>query len=186
LLTPKPDAVCKKLGIPKRLRRNNREPFNQFNDGGESLYRWFSPRIDFDYEGNLSAAAIEEIFKPPRDISCNREFFCQHSTDVLYNTKELPHRYGHGVIRTSIELIDNHTFLFTYSRKKGSTENLIITLKVIHSPEECMYPHSEILVLKEGERIKDVKPNSLKTVIRQELSQRFKVCHEPNPHFKLM
>ncbi len=185
LCEPRLDAVCRDLGIPVRLRRNNRNIYNIFDDGGEFLYRRCPPDIVFNQDGTLTAASAGPTFKPPRDISCNRERFCDYPTDVLYNIKELPHYNDCGVIEAPIGLVNNHTFIYILQQKKGVKIEHTITFVLVHSPEVCMYPHSEIYVMKDGVRLKDVRQETLKTEIRRELSKIFTLKHEPSPNFKL-
>jgi hypothetical protein len=186
LLKPKPDKICNELGIPKRLRRNKRESFDEFHDSNENLYRWFAPEIEYLFDGTLSPSTVGKVFSPPRDISCNRSRFCDYPTDVLFNTNNLPHRNDFGIIKTSILLIEKYRFSVFVSNNKNIEEEIFIEFQVIHSPEECMYPHSEIIVLRNGKRIEgDVKPKKLKTLLREELSRKFKVCHLPTPNFAI-
>jgi hypothetical protein len=182
LLKPKPDEICNELGIPKRLRRNRRESFDEFHDGNEYLYRWFVPEIEYSLDGILSPSTIGKVFSPPLDISCNRAKFCDFSTDVLFNTKNLPHRNEYGVVKTTVGSVASHKFTF-FSNIKNIQEEITIEFQVIHSPEECMYPHSEIIVFKNGVRLKEAKQKSLKDAIRRELSKKFEVCHPPTPNF---
>lgn len=180
------ESPCEKLGIPTRLEWNAQPVIDKFEDEKEKLYRWFNPDTEYTYEGHLSATTIKNVFSPPFDISCNRSSLCKYSTDVLYNTSKLPHRYDFGVIETLVKDVKGYKFDFLQTQQNGETHQVSIELEIEHIPEECMYPHSEIIVYKDGERIKDkVKPSSLKTVIRDKLARVFTVCHKPNPNFKL-
>ncbi len=51
-----PELTCDDLGIPKRLRRKNREIVQDFSKD-LYLYRWFKPDFDI-FEGHLSTATV--------------------------------------------------------------------------------------------------------------------------------
>lgn len=178
--------MCEELGIPHRLITPDQPIINEFNDGLELLYRWFSPNLEFSHDGQLTGAILGQIFKDPYDISCNRSELCEYSTDVLYDHEKGNHRFNYGIIQATVESIKYRTFVFMQPVQGSSKpEEVSVELDIIHTPEECMYPHSEITVYKNGERIKnEVKPASLKTFIRSELSKVFTVCHAPDPAFK--
>ena len=182
LPTPMPESTCEELGIPLRLRRENRDIIPQFDDESECLYRWFKPGLQYSPDGRLSAATVGPVFSPPYDISCNRSSLCASPADVLYSISKLPHRFDHGVIEAQVISVQVHIF----EVQQGS-ERLQVSLQlgIEHKPEECMYPHSQIIVHKNGERIADeVRPNKmLKTAIRDELARIFTVCHAPNGAF---
>ena len=179
-----PDLTCDELSIPHQLRRNNRSA-QDFTDGDEFLYRWFPPNVEILSDDKLSGAAIGNVFQSPCDISCNRQSLCDQSTDVLYNIKKLPHRFDFGVIQTKIEKIKGYNFDFDEPiQGVNAVRSISIRLDVQHTPEECMYPHSEILIFKGGELLHDpVKPPTLRTLIRGQLQPLFTVCHQPDPDF---
>lgn len=172
---------CDELGIPHRLRTLGR-PVRPFNDHGEVLYRWVSPLINFGPNGELSIAALGDVFRDAADISCNRSTLCDASTDVLYNPDRLPHRSDHSVIYTSINDLQNKEFAFSLPNTPAAQ----ISFEVEHVPEPCMYPHSQIVVMRDSVRLaNEVKPKTLRTKLRAELAPLFTRCHVANPNFQL-
>lgn len=180
---------CRTLKIPKRLHQNQRPVNNNFADKNEFLFRWFNPKIEYESNGKLSAATIGEVFQPPNFISCNRSKFCKYSTDVLYNQIRLPHREGFGVIEAKVRDIDDCSFEFIFKKgMKGQENTAVIRLSLDHKPEKCMYPHSEIIILENGVKIKGSKPAppTFRDAIRENIAPLFRVCHEPNESFRLV
>ena len=176
--------TCEELEIPNRLRKNGQVAIPHFRDG-ELLFRWFKPNVQIDFEGKISTSAVGDVFRPPHETSVNRSSLCKDSTDVLYNHKNLPHRFDYGVIQAKVNSFNTYGF--------SSTDNIgnerfqvNIMFGIQHAPEECMYPHTNINVYKNGELIKnDIRSKTLKADIRDELRLLFTVCHYPNPDFKL-
>ena len=180
-----PASICDDLSIPVRLRREKRDVVPFSTDSKECLYRWFKPDTEYSDSGRLSSATIGEVFTPLYDVSCNRSSLCEKSTDVLYNTVKLPHRFNFGVIEASVESIHGHVFEYELNQKDG-IERITIRFEVEHKPEECMYPHSQIVLYRNGVRVSDaIKPPTLKTATRSELALLFNVCHKPDPDYKL-
>lgn len=174
---------CEELEIPTRLRKNGQEAIPHFQDG-ELLFRWFEPNVQIDFEGRIGTSALKGAFKPPHETSVNRSNLCNYSTDVLYNHKNLPHRFNHGVIQAKVNTVIGCEFSATENLENEKFQ-VNIKLGVQHVPEECMYPHTNITVYKNGELIKnDIKSKILKADIRDELRLLFTVCHYPNPDFK--
>lgn len=171
------EPSCEELLIPSRLWRNKRTSDKEFNDGAEYLYRRFPPDIEITPEGRLSGAMIKDAISPPFDVSCNRSSMCDRATDVLYNIKQLPHRFHHGVIEATVESIKGRTVPF-----REGKELLSLRFDIEHKPERCMYPHSIITIYK-NEIKTDRASKTLRTLIRDELAQVFIVCHKPDPAF---
>lgn len=105
-------------------------------------------------------------------------------TDVLYNHKNLPHRFNYGVVQAEVDSIKG--FEFSATDNLGNDKFQVqIKFNVDHAPEECMYPHTNITIYKNGELINnDIKSKSLKADIRDELRLMFTICHYPNTEFK--
>lgn len=175
--------TCEELKIPHRLCRNDREIIPHF-DSDEYLYRWFKPNDEFVFEGHISTAVVGDVFRPPHETSVNRSSLCEHSTDVLYNHKGLPHRFDYGVIQAEISYVKGYKFLATDNIENNRFQ-VEIEFSIEHAPEECMYPHSNITVYKNDKLVEEeVKSKVLKADIREELRLLFTVCHNPNPNFK--
>ena len=102
--------TCEELGIPNRLRKNEQEAIPHFQDG-ELLFRWFEPNVEIDFEGKIGTSALKGAFKPPHEISTNRSSLCNYSTDVLYNHKNLPHRFNYGIVQAEVNSFIDYEFL---------------------------------------------------------------------------
>jgi len=58
-------------------------------------------------------------------------------------------------------------------------EKTTIKYEIRHTPYPCMYPHSEIMAIKNGNEVGRSKiPNGMKDQIRQEMSYIFKPLRE--------
>lgn len=175
-------STCEELGIPNRLRKKEQDKLFAF-ERGELLFRWFEPNAQIDFEGKIGTSAVKGAFKPPHEISTNRSSLCKYSTDVLYNHKNLPHRFNFGVVQTKVDSIKEYEFSATDNLGNDRFQ-VQIKFDVDHVPENCMYPHTNITVYRNGELIEnDIRSKSLKADIRDELRLMFSVCHYPNPDF---
>lgn len=175
------ELSCEELLIPSRLWRIKGTGDKKFNDGSEYLYRRFSPDVEITIEGRLGGAAIKDAISPPFNVSCNRSSMCEHSTDVLYNIKNLPHRFDYGVLKATVDSIKGHTISFEDS-SNSNKELMVIKFEIEHKPEKCMYPHSEIVIYKNEIKIEKAS-KTIKTLIRDELVKAFTLCHKPDPEF---
>lgn len=168
--------ACEELRIPFRLRTSPEKSIIPCDDGDELLYRRTHPSIDLGGPVVLSAASLGEVFRPPNHISCNRSRFCERETDVLYNTSGPKHHTTWGVIGTSVGRV--RFCEFDYNGRIG-------TFRVEHTPEPCMYPHSEIFVYLGDERLnKNINSKSLKSLVRFALAPIFDVYHLPDLGFE--
>lgn len=177
--------TCKELGIPKRLWKRGLPDKTTFKSGEELLYRWYPANTKLAPDGKIPEAALGSVFKHPADISCNRSSLCLYSTDVLYKITEPPqNRFNCGVIETAVKKINGHSFKCSYEQD-GKTHVVKIDLKLKHSPEECMYPHTVIECYKDGVLIDEdeIKPKNFRKVMRQNLAPLFNVCHYADPNF---
>lgn len=178
--------TCKEKGIPQRLWSKNPPDKKDFLNGEELLFRWFEPDIQVLADKPLSESVIGKVFKHPIDVSCNRQSFCKKPTDVLYNHETGKHRFHFGIIESTVNEINGYSFDCNFYGRDGKSHNISIKLKLEHSPEKCMYPHTEIECYQNGKRLKfegEVKPNSFKKAIRYGLASLFKLCHNPDPSF---
>lgn len=153
-----PDPACSAFNIPARLHRAGRAAIPDFTPE-ELLYRWFVP----------TPGTIEEgwIWSPMSgDMSTNRQRYSERPDDVLYDTTEGEHRFDKAEIATF--RVDQIEQIIMVHPNDGSK---IYRLKVIHSPEPCMYPHSHAEVLLNGQVIPANKlPKSLRTALRRKLT----------------
>lgn len=177
---PPQSSPCDALDIPKYLRRSGRQARNSFPNEKERLFRWFPPGIQYAADGQLSAASLPDIFKPPFDISCNRESLCRFPSDVLFNTSEGAHREHCGILAAAVGAIYSAAIEFEVNGQPTSLE-----FTVEHDPEDCMFPHTLIGVFVAGGRVVRKPSNTAKTFIRDQLALAFRVFHEPNQNFTL-
>ena len=156
------DEKCSLLGIPTRLHRCGR-PADQNFESTEELYRWFVPLPE--------AVQDNWIWHPVSsgDMSVNRGKYSVPE-DVLYNTKDGNHRFGKARIATF--LVEDISIL-SWNHPTEPSKNY--KMRVIHEPEDCMYPHSNVQVLMNGDHIPpDKLPKTVKTQLRRDLTRLYK------------
>jgi len=160
---------CEDLGIPEHLHQNDR-PVKPHFDDGEKIYRRLAPE---HLEGNRVVEAAFDSY----DTSVNREKYSQDPGDVLFNIVDGNHYRHWGVawLRVSeIEILRlPHPVL---------GDEKIHTFKLMHQPEECMYPHSEMSV-RQGDKTLTKRPKSgkVRTQLKERLSLLSKVAIRPTP-----
>jgi hypothetical protein len=167
---------CEKLGIPTYLHKNNRSTDQEFNS--EIIYRrFYTSGKPEDWKNDRSISA--SIF-PVKDDSCNRDKYSKEPQDVLYNTREQDkglHYTKMGVLSFCSSIING--FSESINQNDSSRD---FTLKLVHDPLDCMYPHCEIVVLEGDVIINQNKPKSIKTLIRDILIENITIVVEPNLH----
>ncbi|PQA95552.1 hypothetical protein B0A69_03990 [Chryseobacterium shigense] len=147
---------CEKICIPTELHWNARPIDEDFTD--ENLFR--RTRISID-SSKIDDNKISAAIFPIKDDSCNREKYSQ-ADDVLFNIMANDcddHFLNYGIVKINSNYILSESF-----SPEGSPDNY--TFKILHCPTNCMYPHSEISVFKNNEKISDHKPKSVKAFIR--------------------
>ncbi len=151
---------CKELGIPDHLHKNGRIAENNNFTYDEKMFRRVIPK-----------ESLSEMVKYNFDfksMSFNREKY-SNAKDVLYNIKDNNHYMSsHGVASLRVEEIEKIIVLHPDDKQP-------YTFKSIHDPEECMYPHSIVQVLKEGTKVSEIKPSSVKSLIRTEYEKTIKI-----------
>jgi len=166
------NSVCNSLGIPSYLHRSGRAIDNEFID--EFIFRRFlatGAKIDWMKDNQLSSS----IFEVKND-SCNRSKYSNSPEDVLYNVRiedEGKHYFSWGILSIGTKAFSIFTF-----KVNGTTRTF--SLQLSHDPLECMFPHSEIIVLEVGFRIDTNKPKSVKTAIRDFLITECKIVKYPS------
>jgi hypothetical protein len=165
---------CSQLNIPSYLYTNGRTADQNFNS--EKIWRRFKGSSSKDEwrKTHISAA----IF-PVRDDSCIRSKYSRDAEDVLYNDREQDnglHYRDWGILEIET------TTLFDFLPHKIEQNGIVrsFTIDLFHSPTECIYPHSEIKVLENGNLINASKPKSTKTAIRDFLLKISRVIKNPN------
>lgn len=137
---------CEEICIPERLHKKNKHAEKKFNSD-EVLFRRFNVPVQLkdktDGWGNL-------IFKLDND-SYNRSSFSEPE-DVLYNinANNCDGRYYQkwGIYELPLNEINNSSIEFKIENRKR-----LISFSAIHSPVDCMYPHSELLVFENGKQL---------------------------------
>jgi hypothetical protein len=129
------DPACVALGIPERLHTEGRGPDPEF-EPSEVLYRWLP--ITFPQ------TELKASFRLTLDESVNREKYSRYPADVLFNISG-PHRVGHPILAFKV-----HQLRQQLSRRENN-EDAIYSFNVCHKPEDCMYPHCEVVVRRNGE-----------------------------------
>jgi hypothetical protein len=130
----KEDPKCSSLGIPARLHQLSKSPVEDF-DASELLFGRYNPEEIVDV--GLAAAAIS--FQND-GMSVNRGRFCNSPEDVLYNVTEGGKHYGHRYL-----IFSTGSLLGFLWRHPDVPQDY--SLKVVHDPEQCMYPHSLVKLL---------------------------------------
>lgn len=142
---------CFDLGIPKHLHKNERGQDSEFQDD-ELLFRRYKEE--------------NQIFSTQR-MSVNRSKYGQ-SEDVLYNVNSSNHFNHWGIV--SIKVGQLRKFQFAHPEKQG----IKYSLTVVHSPSDCMYPHSEIIILQNDIQLDSLdKPKSARTEFMMFCEQNF-------------
>lgn len=152
---------CDGLNIPKRLHQNNKSTIPKF-DPEEKLFRRFSPDMILP-NGEVSITAIDRS----SGLSFNREYNCGKPEDVLYNIITGEHFFSFRVGSIKVRLIESYECNFQQPNAKYN-------VKMIHKPEECMYPHSEVSIIRtttQGTFDGDI-PSSKKLEFRNFVRQR--------------
>lgn len=165
--------VCKALGIPEYLHRDGRPIDEEFNS--ELIYR------RFNIAGNPSEwikdKSISTVIFEVKNDSCNREKYCKTPSDVLFNTRpedKGAHYEHHGIISFNSDVVQ----YFNESLELNDTKRQF-TLKMVHYPNDCMYPHCEIHVYENGIYVDSGKPKSIKALIRDILIGACEVIKYP-------
>lgn len=127
---------CLEKGIPERLLRKGRSPFQGVITTG-ILYRR-SHKIESEQHWNQTRLG---------GISCNWSKYCQLPQDVLYdcrsNSDALKTEHKR-VISCNLDA-NNEEFPENYPFSKViEHDNNKLDIRVLHAPEECNYPHSNI------------------------------------------
>jgi hypothetical protein len=160
------DAACAALGIPSHLHQLGRPADQQFADG-ELLYRRVPENI----------ALIGQLVPPEafttRSMSVNRERYSNAPEDVLYNVEDGRHYTTWGVVAFTVGLVRS------LSRMHPQIKNMVFTLAPVHAPIRCMYPHTEIEVRGNGERLGEIKPASVRTWIKSRIAEGSTVTRRP-------
>ena len=67
-----------------------------------------------------------------------------------------------------------------YRRFNHPVEARAYTVRVVHEPEDCMYPHSMVQILENGSPISEIRSKPLKTKIRDAIARHTQVIKRPD------
>ncbi len=159
---------CFELKIPEYLHTKERTEDQNFTNQ-ELLFRRFSPDHYNPIHRSVSPASIRV-----GDTSVNREKYSKEPNDVLYNTRLPEHYFNYGIFEITVGFIRDVTFTHPEDSSK------VFTLRVLHEPSRCMYPHSVIKVEVNGELLENFKrPNTVKTQIKVEIANNCNIVKIP-------
>jgi len=130
--------ACDKAHVPDRLRKNQRDPVEVFEVNEEIYYRCLPEVLDNPYKG----ISICELSHNRQGLQINR---LSEPNDVLINiTGNGPNTYTDKVVCVlTIKDVDGtaNTYNKTFTQEKDNIQHEA-RMKLIHDPDECMYPHS--------------------------------------------
>jgi hypothetical protein len=152
---------------------NGRTVDEEFNN--EIIYRRFKASADKSEWLNNSQLS-SSIFQVNSD-SCNRSKYSEFPEDVLFNIRiedNGAHYFSWGILAFNSEIIDSFSFLLNGTKRTFS-------MKLDHTPLDCMFPHSEIIVLEGEEKINiNIPPKSARVVIRDYLISNCEIIKSPS------
>jgi len=167
---------CQIEYIPHHLKRNGRDPINEFFISERLYKRWKNPNTNHPYT-DISLT----------DLSHNRqgtsENILSEPSDVLFNidSKDGCERYDEAYIAIEImELTDDQKYYKEIVDDKNSAIWAEITLE--HTPLVCNYSHCEFVFYFKGEKVKWVnygatlgstEAKTVRKTCRNELSKMF-------------
>jgi hypothetical protein len=166
--------MCEINGIPTYLHRNDRDD-DQFFSSTEKLFRRFYKELQGDLwvdDNNLTAS----IF-PINNDSCVRGKYSKSPKDALFNTNatsENDHFLAWGIL----EVECRHLLDFK-SEIKQKEDIRLYTAIPFHDPEDCIYPHTEIIVQCNGSILKENRPKSVKAKLRDILISECTIIQHP-------
>ena len=158
------DPDCRAKGIPDHLHQCER-PINQTFDPSESLFYRFKPG-----EKIKNGKVPKGIFRV-KNMSVLRQIYCRSPNDALYDGERGISYPDWGVA----ELVVGKVESFSYNGDPPKE----YTLKVVHDPLQCVYPHSEVRLFERGVRLNEV-PDGLATLIRVCLADSCSVAKAPS------
>jgi hypothetical protein len=165
---------CFALKIPARLHRDGKPAVQDFSDKTEKLYRRCNP------DKGLEDA--KEILRFDPGLSLNRKRFSDFPADVLFDPKKGHHHAGWKIFEFAVG--DLALKSWTHPDRPGE----LVTIELWHTPEKCMYPHTDLFFSLNGQRVSNKKQVSavfrtmIKYHIRDEIEKNGKVLlNEPLP-----
>jgi hypothetical protein len=157
------DPACLAKGIPERLHTESRPADQQF-EKSELLYRWLSK--------TYPRSELKESFRLVPDESVNRQKYSKYPADVLFDIKDGNHRIGQAILPFEVGQLECD---ITHQK---SDEAVIYSFRILHKPEQCMYPHCAIEVRSKGEIIHNEK--KIPGIVRRQLRKAIADAQEKN------
>jgi len=169
------DSNCTDLNIPSHLHTNNRPNIQNFS-ATENVYRRFPPNgydgQDYVFvESDGTKKVLPHVFHHGlHEMSVVREKYSKNFKDALYRPDNKSHYFNWGVAQLKLSDFITNTF---------PTDNgEFFSLTIEHTSYPCIYPHSDICVLKNGEKIIEIKPKALRTKIKNHYSNIAKLVKD--------
>jgi hypothetical protein len=162
-----PNPKCSALGIPTHLHSGTRPVNDVFLDAETVYYRAPPMKVE-------GGKVLPEAFKTTK-TSVVRKRDTAGPEDCLYDGKDGKHCFDFGVAELAVGKIQS------LSKAHPQEQDSVYTFKIRHDPLECMYPHCEIRTYKGGSEVGEIKPPSVKTWLRLELSRIASLVQAPKP-----
>lgn len=160
-MPPTSDPECQGKGIPVHLHQLGRPVDGNFQPS-ELLFRRFAFGKD----------TLKHILVFNR-MSINREKHGHEADDALWNCEQGGRHENCGVAEIPAGA-------FSQKWQHPTEPNTFYSMRPEHRPLRCNYPHTEVVVYKEGngtETLQElIKPTSVKLKIREELQKHLKVA----------
>jgi hypothetical protein len=138
---------CTSPHIPSRLHTNGRGPV-PFTSNDELLFKRVPPRDAEEVISSISEIPLS-VFNagPIPGMSLNRSRFCDPE-DVLYdiNSPTEHRRHDWGIIQLKYGQLRELTV-----EHPDVSVNSVYSFNANHEPDPCNYPHSELVVLENGD-----------------------------------
>ncbi|MGE3802299.1 MAG: hypothetical protein AB7H80_14885, partial [Candidatus Kapaibacterium sp.] len=162
------DRTCAERGIPPHLHNNNRDS-DPFFAEEEQIY----VRVRRDPQRAYPPDWVVKDIGTSKDNSTLRAKYCRNSSDARYDNSG--NQYPHFAIGMWI-----FGRLNSIRHSQTSSEKTA-TIEVEHTPMQCQYPHSDVRVLINGERIGDTVSisKSLKSLMREDLADALTIVELP-------
>jgi hypothetical protein len=162
---PECDEACSKRGIPVHLHQLDRTANQDFSDPEELLWR----RFPFEAEDLTSIISFN-------GMSVNRQKDGESPDDVLWDTVNGGRHHGYGVVEFSVGSLQR-----CWDHPEPVGNPLTFSLVPEHKPEQCNYPHSEVVAhlynrsTTELQCLTKIKPTSVKLKIREDLQSSIRI-----------
>ena len=166
-------TTCEELNIPERLWKLDKPIIHDFKD--DVIYRRF--KVVGPKENWKTLNLTASVFQLNTD-SYNKASLCESADDVLFNSVKAD--CGKHYTNWGILSISSNDLTDINSKKiKLNNEERVFTLKFQHVPEDCMYPHSEILIMEDDTKLLPKAPKSIGVIIRDFFVEKCNIIKYP-------